>query len=82
MFSMAYRIDAKCDYQFSMALVRFFTGSGVSNDILNILKSPALGNKSIKKQDVTTCKNTKMKFHCYIFHSIAEVDGRRYFILS
>jgi hypothetical protein len=48
----------------------------------HFFKSPELGNKSINKQAVTPCKNTKIKFYCWIFHSISEVDGRRYFILS
>ena len=71
MFSTAYRIDAKRDYQFSMALLRFFTGPGASNESIkhfkiydHFLKSPSLGNKSINKQEVTPCKNTKMKFYC------------------
>jgi len=61
MFCTAYRIDAKCDYQFSMALLRFFTAPGASNgnfkhfkmyDVF-FFKSSAHGNKSINKQAVT-----------------------------
>jgi hypothetical protein len=85
MFSTAIGRDAKCDYQFLMALLHFSMGPGANDDnfkhfkmYYHFLKSPTLGNKSVIKQAVESCMNREMQFYCENSHSIAEVDGRRY----